>query len=84
VSSRKENNLAQAGQEVLAAAVLNENLAYESLLTRRDEAFWEAAYALHSNSAVEFYMKLGMVIRLVEAQARYQAGLRPSKYFQIK
>lgn len=70
-------------QEVLAKIYVNENLAYESLLTLINEAEWQFIYAWRKSKPSEEILKYkGRVHRLQESQRRFIKGERPSKFFK--
>jgi hypothetical protein len=70
-------------QEVLAWAVMYENLYYESLLTRISDATWEMIYAQRkSKPEAEFEAKQARLMRLVERKFLFLNGHRPSKFYK--
>jgi hypothetical protein len=68
---------------VLAWIVLQENLAYESLLTRISEAAWRADYAYRKNKPeAEIEASKEKLERLVTSKFLYLSGRKPSNIYK--
>jgi hypothetical protein len=69
-------------QVVLAWIVLQENLAYESLLTRISEAAWRVDYAYRKNkSEAEVEASKEKLERLAASKFLYLNGRKPSNIY---
>jgi hypothetical protein len=70
-------------QVVLAWIVLQENLAYESLLTRISEAAWRADYAYRKNKPeAEIEASKEKLERLAASKFLYLNGRKPSNIYK--